>query len=53
MNDEFWLRFVQTGRVEDYLEYKKHEKYVESAGTPSNENHNEWLGYKGTDNRGE
>lgn len=50
MNDEFWLRFVHTGRVEDYLEYKKHE---EDKGKSRDENYNEWLGYKGTNNRGE
>lgn len=50
MFDELWLRFVHSGRVEDYLDYKKHE---EDLRTLQDENNNEWLGYKGTDNRGE
>lgn len=50
MEDEFWLRFVHSGKVKDYLEYKKHwEGFKESA----DENNNEWLSNKGTDDRGE
>lgn len=50
MNDEFWSRFARSGRVEDYLEYKKHEENLRAS---ADEDNNEWLGYKGTDNRGE
>ena len=50
MQDEFWLRFTQTGRAEDYIEYKKHEDELKAV---SDENNYKRLGNTGADNRGE
>ena len=50
MKEDLWSRFVHSGKVEDYLAYIKHEEDIE---TSADENHNEWLSHKGTDNRGE
>ena len=50
MQDEFWLRFTQTGRADDYIEYKKHEGELKAV---SDENNYKRLGNTGADNRGE
>lgn len=47
MDDQSWLNFVQSGKVEDYLKYKHEVK------TETNEHHDQGPGYSGTDNRGE
>lgn len=53
MADEFWLRFAASGKVEDYLKYKQHKFDSLLVKDENDENNNERLGYKGTDNRGE
>lgn len=45
--DELWLRFTQTGKVDDYLKYKNVTK------DNGNADENQGLDYKGTDYRGE
>lgn len=50
MNDEYWLRFVSSGKVKDYLDYKRHSENIKGF---ADENNNERLSNKGTNNRGE
>ncbi len=45
--DDLWLRFTQTGRIEDYLKYKNEAKEYGNA------DENQGLDNKGTDYRGE
>lgn len=50
MQDEFWIRFTQTGKAEDYIKYKKHEDALKAV---SDENSYKGFGNTGADNRGE
>lgn len=50
MSDEYWQRFVQTGSVNDYLEYKKHKEEIKAE---NNEIYNKGACNSRTDNRGE
>ena len=50
MSDEYWQRFVQTGSVNDYLEYKKHNEEIKAE---NNEIYNKGACNSRTDNRGE
>jgi hypothetical protein len=45
--DELWQRFTQTGKVEDYLNYKNEEK------APHYADENQGLDNQRTDHRGE
>lgn len=47
MDDKNWLQFLNTGSVEDYLNYKMNEK------AQSDEYFNQGISNQGTDNRGE
>lgn len=50
MYDEYWLRFASSGKIKDYLEYRQHAEHTKGF---KDENNNERLSDKGTDNRGE
>ncbi len=50
MIDENWVKFTQTGSINDYLKYKENENYLKAE-----ENANNYQGTcnKGTEYRGE
>ncbi len=47
MIDNNWIHFCNTGSIEDYLKYKENEK------AKNNDDFNQGLSDKGTDNRRE
>lgn len=50
MEDLYWVHFTQTGRISDYLEYKKHESLLKAE---TDENSNKGSCNNGTNNWGE
>lgn len=47
MQENSWLNFVHSGKVEDYLKYKQEEK------AKADEQYNQSVSNTGADNRGE
>ena len=54
MSNEYWQRFVQTGSVNDYLEYKKHNEEIKAEGNEvyfkSNDGEERWTEYEHYEN---
>lgn len=50
MENDYWLRFMKTGSVSDYLNYKKYENALKAE---NDEDCNKGACYKGTDYWGE
>lgn len=50
MLDEYWMQFMQTGKIDDYLKYKEHEVTLKAE---ANESINQGACNKRTDYRGE
>lgn len=46
MNDQNWLNFVNSGRIEDYLRYKQ-------EGESEDNEYDQWVSYQATNNWGE
>ncbi|MBR3738711.1 MAG: hypothetical protein IKN26_08240 [Eubacterium sp.] len=53
MKNEYWQKFLQTGKAEDYINYVNDYYNSVNSAKVENEVNNEGLDNKGTDYRGE